>query len=440
VPRGIVDDPWDYEVVHEGIRILSNPVVVNDKIYFIATDGLVWMADGVSVTEAGSSFDLTKFDDYDENKPCWLVYTERFNGLLVFYPTGSSDKLSTISLANGGVGNIDLQELSDSSAADPKSIISVENSSDVGVYVSHNAQSTDTDRIVLGSLSFGDKITGIDEITEVDDDYWYGRVQTGEIYISPEGTKVGIKHVIIDTYTDTDAATDNPDVIVEVKSLEDTEWHSAQDEYIEEAITVTDAACTLSSSAPPGAFSYKLGTATGGNDTFDLPWLATNVDVYSETGGTYTPCTLVTSAPSADDTYQISDTQEIVVQAAANEAIYAYCNNEPVVMAAAGDYVESDEGFHRITSITNYITAVLDRYKASGSDADAIHYHAEQMPAGSGKIKVAVNKATEGVLVRITILPRHEDGETDQPTVAKITGISFGYVPVATKTLEATGG
>jgi len=437
IPRGIVDDPWDYEVIHEGIKILSNPVVVNDKIYFVASDGLLWMTDGIAVQESGSSFDLTKYDDFDENKPTWLVFSERLNSLLVFYPEGSSDTVAVISLANGGVGRLDLNELADATAEDPKAIVAIENSSDTGVYVTHNAESSDTDRIVLGSLETGEKITGIDNVTDEDEDfYWYGRIQTGQVFLVPEGTKLALKHVIINTYTGPVAATDNPDIIVEVKSLEDTAWHSAKDSFLTDIYMDTGSVWLVDNAKPNSSFSNLLTTDSGQQDYY-VPWLVDNCKFYRYVDPTYTEMTAGTT-PS-NTVYQKLDTHKVRTNVTSGD-VYVYCDNEPFVRAKIGDYAMTDDGYHRFTGIGTFRQATLDRYLSSGSIKDGVHRTAEQMAAGSGAVKVGVNKLVEGVLIRITVLPRHAAGETGQPTVAKITGIALGYVPAALKTLEATGG
>jgi hypothetical protein len=442
VPTGIVDDPWNYDIIHEGIRLLSNPVVVNENIYFVASDGLLWVTNGSTVTELKSSFDLTKYVDFEEDKPVWLVYAEEINALVAYYPETANNSIFVISLANGGVSQWEVPNSSNTSSSYPRSVVAIENSSDKSLYMSYPPRSTDKDALVIAQFSTGSSVTGVDSLAALaaDDDYWYGDVQSGVVFFAPEGIKVGLKSVIIYTYTDTTVATNNPDVIVEVKSLEDSGWNGPRDLAAEGHITVTTSACTLDSTGPPSAFSSLLGTASGAVQTFDLPWLAKNVRVYTETGGTYTSCSLVTSEPTAANQYQVSGTQEIKVFGTNGHSIYCYCENEPAIVVESGDYVESDEGLHRISSITNYTTAALDRYKATGSDTDCIHLSAEQMPAGEGQIKIGVNRLVDGVQFRLRVAPRHGSGVSSQPTVAKIIGISFGYMPTGERLVAATGG
>ena len=450
VPRGIVADPWDYDVIYEGIKILSNPCVVEDKCYFIASDGLLHVTNGIGVEEAGSSFDMSLYDDFTEESPIWLIYSSKLKSLLVFYPESSDNVVYMINLATGSVSYMTIPLSDESTSSVPFSVVSIENSSDQRVFISYDLFSgtgisiskDGYSELVIGELSPGDGITGIDSLYESGDDhYWYGQFDTGNIFIEQEGIKCALKHVIIHTYTDAAVGeTDMPDIIVEVKSLEDSLWNGPRDPLLDGSITMTTSACTIDSSSPPTAMSNILGTANGAAITYDLPWPAANCRIYTYTGGTYTVCTLVTSTPTAVKTYQITGTQEIKVMGTNGHIVYCFCENEPFVKTTAGDYVESDEGFHRINSITNYCATVLDRYKATGTDT-CTQYTAEQMPVGHGQVKIGINRLVEGVQLRVMVMPRHGTGTTDtQPTVAKITGISLGYIPLGEKILEATGG
>ena len=90
VPRGITSDPWDYDVIKDDFKVLSNPVVVDEHCYVVGADGLLWHTDGVTVSEVGSSFDLTEFDDFDETKPTWLTYSSKLKSLLVHRRSSST--------------------------------------------------------------------------------------------------------------------------------------------------------------------------------------------------------------------------------------------------------------------------------------------------------------------------------------------------------------
>lgn len=438
VPRGIVDDPFDYEVIHRGIRIASNPCVVNDIIYFIADDGLLYSTNGVTVEELGASFDLTKFDDFDDKRPAWLVYSVELNSLLVFYPDDTIQTVYCICLANGLVTSWDLLDASD--VYPVKSIVAVESSSDISTFVGYNPQAsgqTYDEVCTISVLETGEGIDGVDTIGRfASSGNWYGEIETGNLFNEkfPEGIKIALKHIIVHTYTDSSTVTYNPDIVIEVKSVEDTAWSGADDILADSAITISSTTASLSDSTPPTAFSNVLGTADETAQTYNLPWIAANCRIYTKTGSTYTACTLVTSAPDAVNEYQITGTKQIKVYGTTGHTIYCFCENEPVVKAKVGDYVETTNGLLRITAITDYNTATL--YSNRDNGLTGSHIYSEQIPVGSGKVKVAINKLVEGCKLRIRVVPR-VGGEA---TIVKITGISLGYVPLGEKILEATGG
>jgi hypothetical protein len=182
--------------------------------------------------------------------------------------------------------------------------------------------------------------------------------------------------------------------------------------------------------------SNILGTANGTAITYNLPWIATNCRIYTKTGTTYTACTLVTATPDAANEYQITGTQQIKVYGTSGHIVYCFCENEPFIKIKAGDYIETTLGLLRITSINSYISCTL--YANTFNSYTGSHIYAEQIPIGSGNVKVAINKLVEGLKIRIRIVPRA--GGSDLPSIVKITGISLGYIPIGEKILEATGG
>jgi hypothetical protein len=448
VPRGIVDDPFDYEVIYRGLRIVSNPAVVNDIIYFVASDGLLWQTDGSSVSEVGASFDATAFDDFNEDRPLWLVYSSAINSLIVFYASGSNITESyvgynvtayVISLATGGVSSV---ELLGSANDPPKSIVTVDHSSDQEIYVGYNPTTDHTALCPISKFGLGNLIVGQDTIdTTHVTGYWFAEMQTGNLFSDEleEGLKVALKHVIIHTYTDSAAATYNPDIIVEVRSLEDSSWWSARDTFIDNHILVENLRAILQSVPPESAFSYVLGTANATAQTFNIPWIATNCRVYTENNGTYTACSLVTTTPDSVGEYQITSTSQIKVYGTNGHTVYCFCENEPFVRVKNGDYLEvidSTTGCLGLTRVSNIVTStVAETVRNWGFESTASHVPAEQIPAGHGKIAFGVNKLVEGVKLRIRVVPR----DSGASTVVKIVGISLGYIPLGEKIVEATG-
>jgi hypothetical protein len=75
----------------------------------------------------------------------------------------------------------------------------------------------------------------------------------------------------------------------------------------------------------------------------------------------------------------------------------------------------------------------LDHYMTSGqTDATATHHPAARMPVGDGEVKIGITGLVEGMRLRIIVMP---DSGGDA-TVAKITGVSVGHIPMGEKKVE----
>ena len=416
VPRGIVEDPWDYDIIKNDFRIISNPIVVDDMCYVICTDGLLYATNGITVEEAKSSFDITAFDDYTEVKPVSLDYSRALNSLIVYYfnADATTHTAYMISIANGAVTTIDLPEYADSGSIseEPKYITAISNSSDQRIIVSHNPTTAASGTIVSTYLASGDAITGLDN----SEDYWYTLFETGEVYPVPEGQKTSLKHFIARTYSD--GGDDRPRLAIKYRSLEDTGWKTTGD-------TVGTATMTTSALTGSGtAWSTAIGADSGAS--FTLPWQGIQVRLYKDS-------TLLTVTTD----YTISGNDITLLVALTNgQTLYAYSSNYPEVKVVVGDFFESTEGFHRVTAITNATTITLDHYLSSGSETVA-HIPSTQLPDGDGEVKMGINGLVEGMRLKLYLIPEY--GASDAPSVVKLTGLTIGHIPMGRKILSATG-
>jgi hypothetical protein len=419
-PRGYTDDPWEYEVISEGTRTLSNPEVVGDVCFFIAQDGLLWSTNGVTCQESGSSFDLTKFDDFDETKPIWLSYSSKSNSLYAFREE-SPYTVFVINLNDGTVASFVLPTVTSSNLV-PRSLISIIGSNSDDVIAGYLPDPGNTSRVSMGQLSFGDAITGQDGMTRTasEDEYWYATAETGEIYIVPEGQKTSIKHILSRTYCDGTAGT-NPHLLVDVKSIEESSWSNRGDNT--GTTTVSTTACTGSGTAWSNTIG-RAGVEVDGVETaFTCP--APPARVY-----------LDTTLQVEDTDYTVSGNVVTFLTAPANtKTLYVYWDNFPEVTVAVDDFIETTEGLHRITAINTATNMTLDHYLSTGSDATATHHPAVQLPNGGGEINLGLNKLVEGAQIRCRIVP--ETG--GDATVAKLIGLTVGHEPAGRKLVEATG-
>lgn len=425
-PRGYATDPWEYDIIKQNIRTISNPVVVDDLCYFIDDSGLLRATNGITVESPPFSFDLTEYDDFNSDSPVWLTYSAELESLCIYNPSDTNRYIYFVETESGAVTRSQAPALDLGGATPPttneapKSVVCVENSSDRRMMVSYNPDGSGetgsvATRLLVAELSTGETITGKDEWTAVSaaDTYHGVDVQTGNIYIVPEGVKTGIKHIIANTYTDGTSESTNPILVVQCKSLEDSDWHDNGDSN--GTITVTTSACTGSGTA----WSNAIGAA--GGTVYTTPCLATQARIY-----------VGSSAKTLGTDYTITGTKQITLGSAAGDTVYAYWENEPQVIARVGDYIQSTEGWHRITAISSATSMTLDHYLTSGTDATATHHHGTPLPVGEGEVKIGISKLVEGVKLRFLIFHR-ADGDA---TVTKITGVSVGHIPAGEKIVE----
>jgi hypothetical protein len=447
VPRGDVNDPWDYDVVKEDFRILSNPVAVDDLCYVIATDGLLYATDGIEVSEVGSSFDATKFDDFTENKPIRLEYSRAFNALIAYYfdASATSHYAYFISTGDGVVTKVEIPTLGSSGtlAYAPRFVTAVSDSSDQRVIASHHPLSTDTDLVVTTTLGTNSQISGVDRPqygSSTNNTYWYATLETGELYLAPEGNKTSLKHIIVRTYSDAPGDnTDRPRIIAQIKSLEDDEWHTCGDVDVYSTFDIDDDECTTTGEGE-AAFTNLMASGSGaGGSTVTVipPFDPTGCRYYKKTGTTYTLQTSGTDYTATSASAVFTDNGP-----PAGTDLYAYWENYPEIRISTGDFVESTQSLHRVTGTTGTNATgglTLDHYLTSGSSSEetSTHYPAEQLGDGEAEVKIGVNKLVEGFKLRLLVVPHY--GATAAPTIVKITGIVFGHVPQGRKILQATG-
>jgi hypothetical protein len=331
VPRGDTDDPWDFDVIKDNFKIFSNPVAVNDVCYVIGSDGLLWQSDGIDVTEVGASFDLTKFDDFDEKKPAWLTYSRKQNSLYAYYRDTSEtiQYAQAINLANGSVTQIELTDITDDAAdaVDPVSIAAIEGSSQQETFVSHNPGNGDSDKVLTARLAVNEPIVGNDRIVDLDDEYyWAADGELGELFITAEGEKSSLKHLIAETYTAATkgANSDRPYLVAEVKSIEDSDYATSGDSV--GTATMTTSALTGSGTAWSTTIAGPAAGSTvqecdGVTTDFTSAWQASQVRWYLDS----------TLQVSGTDYTTSGTTVSFTTAPGATKTLYGYCENYPEV-------------------------------------------------------------------------------------------------------------
>ena len=408
-PYGDASNPWQYTPLDDSVPTISNPVVAKESCYYVAADGLIYtVSPGGVLDSMNTPFDLTKFDDWDDTGPVWMDYSQKLQALLIFKPS-SPYYVHIVELDSGAYTSFGIPTWG---AYTPASAYSL-NGSDDGVYIGYTTTAGES-TLKHAKLLFQTAQTGSDEPISGTTSKWYAIFETGELYLVPEGAREAVQEIILRTYCD---GTTNPDAIVQVRSLEDDSWHGSISSI--GTITVDTTTCTGVSTV----WSNKIAAGDDVEDTFTTPWLAAQGGFYTEVGDVYTAIT-----PTVNSAYEVT----LSAALATGTDLYQFTNNEPTVQAAAGDYIETTEGFHRVTSFDTAFDATLSSYLSAGSDATATHHHAEAIPNGEAEVKFSMRGLCEGLRIRVYIIPR-SDGDA---TIIKLTGMAVGYTPSSTKRVE----
>ena len=339
--------------------------------------------------------------------------------------------VQVVSISTGGVSEFEIPHLDDSDdilSEVPGSIVATDGSPLNRTYVSYGPNSGDTANCQLGYLLSGAVASGTDTINNrtatAQEVKWYATFETGELYVTQEGEKSSIKHLIIESYTASDSGnSDRPYIVAEVKSIEDSDFATSGD---------TTGTATISTTAVTGvgtAWSNTIvtGTAAAGEiGPYTLPCIATQARVYVDT-----------TLQVEDTDYTTSgNTITLTTDLGTGEVLYAYWENVPEIKVKVGDFFKSTEGWHRITAVNTSTDIDCDHYLSTGTET-VTHYPAWQLDDGHGRVELGINRLVEGVQIRLYLIPDY-DG-TQQSTIAKITGLSIGYVPQGRKLVKATG-
>ncbi len=460
IPRGYVADPWEYEVLSENLRLISNPVVVGDNCFFIASDGLLYGTNGISVSRLDGPFDLTKYNDFDRTKPVWLTYSTEINALRIFSTTNAAGDTLTkeyfVQLPTGNVTNSVLPSPEDAGGAEaPAAIVSIEASSDTRDFSAHSPF-TSGGKLITGEYSSGSPITGVDTCSsdETTTNRFFSEIETGEIQgLHKEGQKINLRHVILHTYTENTDGTnsDLPYATVEIQSREDSAWHSAgTDDSI--SCTTTVATGIKSSTIYNGATpdyrgTHFMATDTNGADyttgtcvllnsdssqvADNLPWKTSQASFYfyDTVAKTFT----ATTAFTENSDYKITLTSAL----AANNDLWAFSNNTPKLDVDVDDFVyDSTTGMHRFTAVTKHNKGAIDPTVGASKITDMTHLPGEQLPDGFGDTAFGINKLVELPKFRIRIVPKYNGTAATMPDVIKISGVTLVYNIAGEKKIE----
>ena len=89
---GDTTNPFQYKIISENLRIISNPIAVNDVVYFVAADGLLYQTNALEVQPVSTLFDISAYDDFDDAGPVQLTFDAATQCLMCYRPRESDDE------------------------------------------------------------------------------------------------------------------------------------------------------------------------------------------------------------------------------------------------------------------------------------------------------------------------------------------------------------
>ena len=109
-------NPFNYRMIKEGCRTISNLCMAGGLVFFIREDGRLMSTDGVQVVEASPAFDFSQHEELNDGLPVQLVYNRHLDSLQCFKhnPDATEHKCYNIGLTNGSVSHYKVPILANS--------------------------------------------------------------------------------------------------------------------------------------------------------------------------------------------------------------------------------------------------------------------------------------------------------------------------------------
>jgi hypothetical protein len=295
----------------------------------------------------------------------------------------------------------------------PQAVVSNKGTT-VGLRVSYAPEDAAQNYLVVLELDLEAGITGIDDYGNSVTSRWTGELVTGEFRLEALGLRGQLNEVLVRTWADPDA-TSRPDLVVMMREESDEQWRAG--DQSEGTITVGTSSCVGTGTA----WSRILADGDDVEDTFDIPWLVESIKgVYRLTAGP------VYTAAS----YTKTGAKQIQLDSALATGEQLYVDPgvaRPFVRMAVSDYIETEEGFHRVATVQDAYNLTLDWYPSQ--ERSGVHVPAQQIPVGGdegdGRLVFGLGKGFDGLMLRILLIPR----DSSDAVGAKITGLELGYTP-----------
>ena len=386
---GVTEAPWEYRAIHEKNRILSNPLVVNDVAYWVASDGMLYACNGQTVEALSSPFDVSLYDDATDRYPVWLTHDDTSGCVAIMLQGASGDTLLYLYQP-------ELQCLTEillptlATAESPRLLLPRSIVSSRGgwllptLMVGYENYTTDTDRLIVAKFNYGDVIKGTDAI--ISDRHWFAEVWTGFQRLVARGLKTSLKLVTIDTYAD---GTDTPKLVLMARGSDESGWSDGSDDL--GTISVTASTCVGTSTV----WSNIFGIGTGAVSAYTFPVLYAKCTLAANDGTD--PITVPAHTAAA---MGLTFTSPLPL----NYQILGYWSGEPEIQNAVGDFIYTTEGFHNVTAITDTYHCTLGWYP--GSTLAGTHYKGYATDIGEGEVFAGIHAVLDALQLRIVVVPQ----------------------------------
>jgi len=412
---GDTDAPFSYRPLRRGFKPLSNPVVVDNQVFIVGGDGLLYQTNGVQVTEFPTGFDATEYTDISDDTRLQLTHDRTIASLIVYEEGATSAQV--IALSTGNVSEITLPTFTALSTA----------RSNVQWLGSETAPTTNDDTNVRGSIFGYGPTTGnvlYSGFIQYDPDGTSGSsfdtlsplvsetaqsaglIQTGSIRLVPEGLKAAVRQIYLRTYG-------TGRVAVLWKPFDETTWLSNGETTGTISVTNTTATGTGT------AWSNKIADGDDTTVAFTLPCVATIARVYLEQGSAYTLQTIDTDYTTSGKTITF------VTAPTSAQDVYAYWDASPEIKVAVGDLIQTTSGYHRITAIATATSATLSW--GSDSALSGTHIPCRSIGTAGADAETFIGVRQIADLLDLRIL------EIDAEPGFKITDFGFDYDEIGPK-------
>lgn len=406
---GVTEAPWEYRAIHEKNRILSNPLVVNDVAYWVASDGMLYACNGQTVEPLASPFDLSLYNDSTDYYPVWLVHDDTSGSIVIMLQQSSGDTLIYFYQADLQCLTETLLPTLDTGESPrlllPQSIVSSRGGWSLPtLMVGYENYTSDTDRLIVAKFNYDGVIKGTDAI--ISDRHWFAELWTGFQRLVPRGLKTSIKLVTIDTYAD---GTDTPRLVIMARGSDESGWSDGSDDL--GTISVTASTCVGTGTV----WSNIFGIGTGAVSAYTFPVL-------------YAKCTLAANNGVDPIAVPAHTAAAMGLTFAApltlNYQILGYWTGEPEIQNAIGDFIYTTSGFHNVTAITDTYHCTLGWYPAT--TLSGTHYKGYATDIGEGEVFAGLHAIVDALQLRIVVIPQDSASAS---TNFKILSFLVNHVP-----------